>query len=360
MNLGAVLVCLLGAFTPTNVDDVGGPLRIRNDYPFQNIFLSTPPLDARIPTRKRLDVRLAMSNALAYPDHSTGTAAGLLVNQNMAAGTPIPLDWTALAAEAATRPGETFYVADIEVWRLEFVYTHPFGRRWALEVEAPLLAHTAGGFDNLIEFWHDAFAFPFDGRENFPSNLGQLGYASGTSAMYSGGQAGPGIGDITLRGIVNLWPDRRWVPATSLSGAVKLPTGDVTSFFGSGTWDQGAGLHLTKNFGQLNLFGTVGYNHHGGWRGMSAVDVRDSVDTHFGWEYRVSPKWSVVGGVSLFGSPLHSRERRTVKNLASNYAFAARYNDGQHYELEWGFAENIARNNNTLDFGLFARLRCWP
>ncbi len=355
-------LALLGivAFTPANQDEVGGPLRLRNDFPFANIFLSTPPLDARIPRQKRLDVSLGFANCVALPDHVFNTAAGLAVHTAGNAGAPIPLDLPGLAAEAATRPGETFTIADTEVTRLNFVYSHPFGRRWMLEVDAPIYIYGGGFLDGTIKSWHDSFGFPFDGRTLLPTNVSQIGLFRGADAVYSAGQEGPSLGDVTLRGLYNITPARGLVPYLSLSGAVKLPTGDVTSVFGSGTWDGAVGLHLTQQLGQSWLYGTLGYNLHGGWRGMPGVPVRNSVDGHLGYEYRVSREWSAVLGLSYYGSSLDTTESRSVKNPATLYSCAARYNDGQQFELEWGFVENIVRSNNTYDFGIYSRVRFWP
>lgn len=360
MILAPLLAVAVTVYTPANVDDVSGPLRLRNEFPFQILFLSTPPLDARVPARKRLDVTVVSANTIALPNTTSGSAEGVRIGAAAAAGNPQPLDFGAVVAEAAGRPGETFYVADTETWKLGFVYTHPFGRRWLLEVEAPLYAHGGGFLDEVNEGWHTIFGLPDVGRSLFPYNLSQIGYARDGSVRYAYGQSGPGLGDVTLRGLHNLGPERGLLPELAVSGAVKLPTGDTSSFLGSGTWDAGVGLHLTKQFGQSWLYGTMGYNWHGGWRGMPTVPVRNSLDGHLGYEFRVSKEWSVVGGVSVYGSPLRAAESQSVNNPATNYGLAARYNDGTDFELEWGFIENIARNNNTHDFGLYSRIRFWP
>lgn len=359
MTFATLVAAALCAFTPPNMDEVGGPLRLRNEFPFQMIFLSTPPLDARIPKRKRLEVELKALNTIA-PDQVIDTNAGAQMVAASQAGNPQPIDFGAVLAESATRPGRTFYIADTETWKLGFVYSHPFGERWLLEVDAPIYAHGAGFLDPIIKGWHNAFGFPYDGRPLVPESESQVGFARDGRGISFGGQQGPGIGDITVRGLYNAVAQRDWWPTTSISAALKLPTGDVSSLFGSGTWDGGLGLHVTRQYGQSWLYGTLGYNFHGGWRGMSQVPVRNSFDAHLGYEYRVSSEWSVVGGLSYYGSPIEASEAKSVNNPATNYGLAARFSDGKRFELEWGFVENLFRNNNTYDFGLYSRVRFWP
>lgn len=348
------------AFTPDNVDDVGGPLRLHNAFPFSSIFLSTPPLDARVPRRRRIHLELGLANTYAYADHMNATAAGLAAQAAANAGRPGLLDLGAMAAEAAGRPTSTLYIADLETIRLDVIYTQPFGRRWLLEVEAPIYYHTGGFMDGPVEFWHGAFGFSNGGRDLFRENQGQLGLARGGSAIGFDGDQGPGLGDVVVRGLRVLAPaDRGW-PTVSVSGALKLPTGDVTSVFGSGTWEYGAGLHATHQIGQSWLYGTLGYNVHTGWRGMSTVPLRNTIHAHLGYEYRVSPEWSWLFSLGYEESPIRASEPKALGRPATLYGFAARYNGFRSLELEWGFIENIVRNNNTHDFGVYGRVRFWP
>lgn len=349
----ALLALLLGAITPANEADVGGPLRLQNGFQFGAVFLSTPPLHARIGTRPRLDLRLSMLSTHAVPDYLAQTAAGMA----QAAGGG-PLDLALLAGEAAADPAATLYLADVETTRLDLVYTHPLGRRWQFEVEAPIYYQSGGWMDAVVEGWHALFGLPDTGRRGYPHGNSQMAYYHGGSSFALTGESGPALGDITLRG---LWQAVDSRPAAiAFSGAVKLPTGAASRLAGSGCWDFGLGLHGSYTLGQSRVYTTAGFNHHGGWRGMSGVQVRDTLDWHLGYEYRVSEHWSWLTQVSLYGSPTAARESRSVDDPASLYAFAARYNDGRSFELEWGFVENIARNSNTHDFGIYGRVRLWP
>ena len=55
-----------------------------------------------------------------------------------------------------------------------------------------------------------------------------------------------GLGDTTLMSKYQLLTEGAAMPAVSLRGAVKLPTGDQSDFFGSGSPDFGLGLAVEK------------------------------------------------------------------------------------------------------------------
>lgn len=68
-----------------------------------------------------------------------------------------------------------------------------------------------------------------------------------------------GVGDPLLRLGVRLWKEGRYLPSVELSGQAKFPLANVETGFGTGTWDYGAGLSLSKKLGGAILFADVSY-----------------------------------------------------------------------------------------------------
>lgn len=67
-----------------------------------------------------------------------------------------------------------------------------------------------------------------------------------------------GSGDTSLQLKGKLWNEGRYLPAVSLRGAVKAPTGDWTRGFGSQTWDLAVGLSFEKAIWPwISVYGTV-------------------------------------------------------------------------------------------------------
>jgi hypothetical protein len=76
--------------------------------------------------------------------------------------------------------------------------------------------------------------------------------------IMSGGPGRTGLGDSTLMSKFQLLKEGAAMPAISLRGAVKLPTGDQSAFFGSGSPDFGLGLAVEKLVaGRWILYGNV-------------------------------------------------------------------------------------------------------
>ncbi len=88
-----------------------------------------------------------------------------------------------------------------------------------------------------------------------------------------------GVGDPLVRLGVRLWKESRFLPAVELSGQAKLPVADMEAGFGTGTWDYGAGLSLTKKLGGAILFADVSY-----W---TLGDLPD-LEIHDPWTYAFS------------------------------------------------------------------------
>jgi len=170
----------LAAGAPADKADRGGPLRLRNEFPFHAIFLSTPPLDARVPSRRRLDVGLTVANSYATPARTMRTPAGVAWQ---AAGTPTTLDQGALAATALADAANSYYLADVETTRLDLRYTQPISARGLFEVELPIKMHSSGFLDPLIDGWHGLFGFDPAARQFSPDNVEQVFFARGADQL---------------------------------------------------------------------------------------------------------------------------------------------------------------------------------
>ena len=118
----------------------------------------------------------------------------------------------------------------------------------------------------------------------------------------SGGPDVMGLGDTTLMGKYQLLTEGAATPAVSLRGAVKLPTGDQSAFFGSGSPDFGLGLAAEKLVAgrwllYANVTGVVptgtiaGFGLRPTFSGLAAIEYlwseNLSITTHF--DYYSSP-----------------------------------------------------------------------
>jgi len=143
---------------------------------------------------------------------------------------------------------------------------------------------------------------------------------AGSVAGASGGGKGPGakplsssttdagLGDIILRGRYYLIEEGAIMPLVAITGRIKLPTADADSGLGTGEFDEGMGLELTKSFGD----GWLGYLD-GGYN-----IIGDAPGTNFNnqWWYDVGIGYDVT---KQFQMSLFYEEYRALVNTVSNY-----------------------------------------
>lgn len=337
-----------------------GPLRFGNLHPFQAIFLDTPALDAAIPRRPTFDARLSQFNTMAVSPNVFTTPAGQALRLNEQLGRPQTLLNTAsLAASAAGRPGETFLFADTETTRLDLFWCQPLSRRWAVQTELPLLAHTGGVFDSVFDGFHRAFGFGRLGREDAPRNQVQLFAAHGNQSRSYAGDLQPSVGDAVLRVLCATQIERSRTPGVLASFSVKAPTGPSSRFYGSGGWDWGIGLHLAKTMGDFRVYGSGGHTWHGAWKGFGGTPIANTWDFHLGCEARLSPNWSALVQFSRRENALGLADPSSFGRASWLIGTGFAYRAGRSLVIEGGFYENLCPEAyaNSYDAGLSYRMR---
>lgn len=115
-----------------------------------------------------------------------------------------------------------------------------------------------------------------------------------------------GIGDLILRGRYYLVDERQWVPTIAVTGRIKIPTADSERGLGTGEFDEGVGVEVSKKLtGQWLGFIDVGYTVIGDPEG---VNLRNQWYYDLGVGYNVTKNFlvsmyyeeyrAVIGGLS--------------------------------------------------------------
>jgi len=100
-----------------------------------------------------------------------------------------------------------------------------------------------------------------------------------------------GIGDPVVMAGLMIAKEGRTMPAIQLTGQVKAPLANVSQGFGTGEWDYGAGVGLSKMIGNAFLFADVNYWVLGD---LPDLELRDA------WSYAVSFGHAFSGGKYAF------------------------------------------------------------
>jgi hypothetical protein len=109
-----------------------------------------------------------------------------------------------------------------------------------------------------------------------------------------------GIGDISGSLRYMAWHGEGNTPSVSLSLGAKAPIGDDDKGLGSGFWNIGAGISLTKAIDPVVFFGSLGYNITFPNKGIRPGDeISYSFGSGFSLNDRVSIKAALTGSVIL-------------------------------------------------------------
>jgi len=246
-----------------------GPFPVRNFQAFQQLVLSLPGDRAAVVKPGTLDVRLELAEtASIYNEH-----------------TP-PINVT----------------VKFETLRSGLFLRYGAADKLELGLEIPVLYRYEGFMNGAITGVERATTGENPARaalknSNFVFNVTRNG-----QTIMSGGPGAMGLGDTTLMSKYQLLTEGEAMPAVSLRGAVKLPTGDQSAFFGSGSPDFGLGLAAEKLVAGRWLFyanvtgvvptGTIaGFGLRPTMSGLVAIEYlwseNLSIATHF--DYYSSP-----------------------------------------------------------------------
>jgi hypothetical protein len=131
------------------------------------------------------------------------------------------------------------FIVDGEQTRVALVFRQGLGNHleWALEV--PLIWQSGGFLDGYIDDFHDTFGFDRGRRAVVEDDRIRYFYRHGGVTKVDIDDSEKGIGDIrvVLTRQLQGWPEGR---GASISGLLKLPTGDADKLTGSGGADVSA------------------------------------------------------------------------------------------------------------------------
>ncbi len=264
----ALLVSL--SFPPALVGAEGfGPFPVRNFQAFQQLVLSLPGDRAAVVKPGTIDVRLELAETAS------------IYNDN----TP-PINVT----------------VKFETLRSGLFLRYGATDKLELGLEVPVLYRYQGFMNGAITATERATTGENPARAAFRNSNFLFNVTRNGQTIMNGGPGAMGLGDTTLMSKYQLLIEGAAMPAVSLRGAVKLPTGDQSAFFGSGSPDFGLGLAAEKLVAgrwllYANVTGVVptgtiaGFGLQPTLSGLAAIEYlwseNLSITTHF--DYYSSP-----------------------------------------------------------------------
>ncbi len=160
-----------------------------------------------------------------------------------------------------------------------------------------------------------------------------------------------GLGDVLLIGRYYLYTEREpgIMPSIMLLGRVKAPTADRDRGLGTGEWDEGAGLGLTKLItNKLIALADVGYTNIGKPPG---VDLRNQWAYDAGFGYYLTP--------TLLGTVYYEEARALLSSLQNPRDIFASlsWKVTQDFRLNAGIEKGVTSGAPEYGFTVGARLQ---
>lgn len=162
-------------------------------------------------------------------------------------------------------------------------------------VEVPFLGENGGFLDSTIQKYHSWFGFPNAGRETRPNNEFHAQVSRNGATIYQYGPTSFALSDISLRAKWQILDEGFVMPALSVMGTLKLPTGKPSKGTGNGNVDEGLGVALQKSLGRTHLYLNVEGFHTGGFPGLSAFMYHYYMNWTAAAEVTVGRHTSLVG-----------------------------------------------------------------
>jgi hypothetical protein len=118
--------------------------------------------------------------------------------------------------------------------------------RLEIGFDLPLVSHTDGVMDDMIEGWHDIFGMSNTKRRG-PSNQLAFFYQRDGIDLYRLESPASGVGDLQLTAAIPLRSATPGQARLTIRSSIKVPTGDPDELLGSGGTDFAIGLYATGN-----------------------------------------------------------------------------------------------------------------
>ena len=284
-----------------------GPFPVRNFQAFQQLVLSLPGDRAAVVKPGTLDVRLELAETATIYDE--------------------------------TSPHSNVTVK-FETLRSGLFLRYGAADRLEIGLEVPVLYRYQGFMNGAITVTERATTGLAPARDALKNTNFVFDVTRNGQTVMSGGPGAMGLGDATLMSKYQLLTEGAATPAVSLRGAVKLPTGDQSDFFGSGSPDFGLGLAVEKLVaGRWLLYANVtGVLPTGTIAGFG---LRPTLSGLAAIEYLWSENLSITIHFDFYSSPFSGTDSAVLDHGVTESVLGFSYRVAPHFLWQVYTVENL-------------------
>lgn len=169
------------------------------------------------------------------------------------------------------------------------------------------------------------------------------GMSPSTASSASADQSESGLGDITLKVGYTLIPEKDSMPQIRPTAFVKFPTADKNKSLGTGEFDEGFAVELSKWFGDWNPFAEAGYTVQGR---STQLSLRNYLAYNAGVGYQVTDNFRPILLIKGTTPPADGASSLLEVRLKLKYQAT------KHTGIDGYFAKGITTNSPDYGTGL--------
>jgi Protein of unknown function (DUF3187) len=248
------------------------------------------------------------------------------------------------------RPHESVLM-DGESDTLRLTYENSLFQSWRYRFTVPII-HDGGGFlDSTIADWHRWFGFNQGNRPFYPKN--EIVYSYSGLGKIDITQSQTGIGDIS--GELGWYPIDDAHRTVSFWGGLEAPTGSVSKLTGDGAWDGAVWAHGALRWPKWQLAAELGLAQPFGDQIFAGNAHKTSVFARFAATRALGAQWSLRAQLDGQSGRVEDSDIRLL-GPSLELTIGAVRRLGEHWRLEFGFAEDAAVNT-APDITFFLGIR---
>lgn len=321
-----------------------GPLRIRDQFLLGIGFVAFDPSSAELlaPGKWQVDLILTVSNDFARSGPIADVLDARTDRQSLTLG-----QLRDAASESSSGGG---FLTDGEHYRTAFAVRRGVNERLQVELTVPIISFRGGFLDSTVEGFHDALSLGQMGRLGVPRDAFQVYVKGSQRELFVDHAPGAALGDVVLGAKLALLPESS-SPSLRVSAEalLKLPTGNVDRFAGSGSTDVGVQVLATKYLGRSSLHASLGLAYLGEMQrlGLSAQAVLSGM---MAFERALGSRTSVLVQATVSQSPFGELQLARLSETSTQVTLGLKRVLGKQVLLI-GITENVGHFNNSPDIG---------
>ncbi|HUJ15781.1 MAG TPA: DUF3187 family protein [Thermoanaerobaculia bacterium] len=340
---GAVFTLLLAFSAAAYAQDLRAPLPIRDQFLLNNGFFFFEPERAAVLDDEQWRLTLNTSDSNTF-------AKSAWITHNLARGIG-RADAGQELSDSRFRGEDPLFLADGETHRFELAVRRGFGAHLELGLTLPITRIGGGWSDVLVEDVHRALGVGNAGRETLRQNSETVFIETASTMYLRDRSAGYSIGDIALNAKYELAPRAEGSVHMALAGAIELPAGNAQTLAGSGSFDAGVEMIVSRDFAKSALHVSTGVVHLGGDRVIGS-DALIVVSGTIAGSRMISDRSSVVVQLTISQSPLRHLGPAELTHRSNQLSVGMQHQIGRTAILYVALIENVLNYENSADAGL--------